>query len=218
MNDLYWSPGGNPGLRNETANSLELTYDMKQSLSSAVKLEFSASTYYNSINDMIQWQPGSYAYWTAANLKKVNTRGLEASASAKYSVKRTSASVDLNYIFTKASTTASDISNDGSIGKQLIYVPYNQGNIILKIRQSDFSAIWITDFTGIRYTTSDNSSFLPAYSISSLSGSYIFRRKSTVFNVNISSENIFNTSYQTIAYFPQPGRSYLIKLIVQITK
>jgi iron complex outermembrane receptor protein len=191
---------------------------MKQSLSSAVLLEFSASTYYNAINDMIQWQPGSYAYWTAANLRKVNTRGLESSASAAYSVNKTSARIDVNYTFTKASTAASEISNDESIGKQLIYVPYNQGNIIIKLQQSDFSAMWITDFNGIRYTTSDNSSSLPAYSLSSLSCGYIFRRKSSLFNVNISAENIFNESYQTIAYFPQPGRSYLIKVIVQITK
>ena len=37
-------------------------------------------------------------------------------------------------------------------------------------------------------------------------------------DINFNVDNLFNVNYQTIAYYPLPGRSYSIKILFQITK
>jgi len=61
MNDLFWAPGGNPSLVNESANMFEFIYEMNQKISSTLLLKFDLSLYLNSINNMIQWRPGEYS-------------------------------------------------------------------------------------------------------------------------------------------------------------
>jgi iron complex outermembrane receptor protein len=218
MNDLFWVPGGNPDLINETANMFEVIYEMDQKISSPVDLKFNLSVYHNSIKDMIQWQPGLYAYWTAGNVKSVNTSGIETSVSFNYSINKVSSILNLGYTYTDARTTGSDIPNDESTGKQLIYVPGNQATASFRFSYLDFYALWISGYTGRRYTTSDNSAWLPGYFLNSVSSGYSFHNKANIFRVSLSVENIFNISYETIAFYPQPGRSYSLRLLIQFNK
>ena len=87
MNDLFWVPGGNPDLKNEYAFIYELTYEMKQKISSPLTLRYDLSIYRNTIKDMIQWHPGEFSYWTADNIQNVNSMGLESSVSLDYTFK-----------------------------------------------------------------------------------------------------------------------------------
>lgn len=218
MNDMFWSPGGNPLLVNESANMFEIIYEMNQKISSPLQLKFDLSLYLNRINDMIQWRPGEYSYWVADNLKSVSTSGLESALSFNYKQNKISSSLNLMYAYTSATTTESDISNDASIGKQLIYVPENQVNATLRFSYLSFYSSWITGLTGRRYTTADNSSYLPAYVINSLSAGYSIDHKANLYNISLTVDNIFNTSYETIAYYPQPGRSFSLKFLIQFVK
>ena len=218
MNDLFWQPGGNPSLENESATTVEIIYEMEQALSPPLNCKFDISVYHNAINDMIQWRPGNYSYWIADNVKNVNTSGLESSASLNYTHNRISSSLNLSYAYTRATTTGSDILNDGSVGKQLIYVPENQANASLRFSYLNLYSSWISGFTGMRYTTADNTSYLPGYILNSFSTGYSLHHKGNSYNINLTADNIFNTSYETISYYPQPGRTYSIKLLVQFLK
>ena len=218
MNDLFWSPGGNPSLVNESANMFEIIYEMNQKISSPLLMKFDLSLYLNRINNMIQWRPGEYSYWVADNLKSVNTSGLESTFVFSYKHNKISSSLNLFYTYTRATTTESDITYDASIGKQLIYVPENQINATFRFSYLNFYSSWITSLTGKRFTTSDNSSDLPAYVINSLTAGYSIDHKANVYNVSLTVDNIFNTSYETIAYYPQPGRSFALKLLIQFVK
>ena len=51
-------------------------------------MKFDLSVFRNNIKDMIQWHPGEYSYWTADNIKSVNTSGLESSFSLNYSLNK----------------------------------------------------------------------------------------------------------------------------------
>ncbi len=218
MNDLFWVPGGNPDLQSESAFTYELTYEMAKQISLPVKAKFDVSVYHNSISNMIQWRPGNYSYWVADNVKNVNTSGIETSTAFEYNANRVESSLRIAYTYTNAKTTGSVVQNDESIGKQLIYVPEHQANGLLRFVFMDCYTEWRTGYTGRRYTTTDNSSYLPGFVLNSVSSGYILHRRSNVFNLGFTVDNLFNITYQTIAYYPQPGRSYSLKLLIQITK
>ena len=218
MNDLFWSPGGNPDLMNEYANMMELMVDFNHRISEKLLFKTDLAIYHNILENMIQWHPGNYSYWVADNIKNVNTSGIESSLSFDYALNEVSTSIKLNYTYTKATTKGSEIQNDESIGKQLIYVPEHQANAIISFNYSGFNAFLLSDFTGRRYTTVDNSHWLPGYFLNSLSTGYVIHHKSDLYSINLTVDNLFNTSYQTIAYYPQPGRSYSLKLLIQFSK
>lgn len=218
MNDLFWAPGGNPSLVNESANMFEFIYEMNHNISPPLLLKFDLSFYLNRINNMIQWRPGNYAYWVADNVKNVTTSGLESALSFSYNLNKVSSSLNLTYTYSKATTTDSDITNDGSVGKQLIYVPENQANATLRFSYLNFYSDWISGLTGKRFTAVDNTSYLPGYVINSLTAGYAINHRNNKYNVGLTVDNIFNANYETMAYYPQPGRSFSLKLLIQFVK
>jgi iron complex outermembrane receptor protein len=72
LNDLYWLDGGNPDLKPETALQGEignvLTYKNWQ---------LTITGYYASIQDMIQWLPGTTTFWNPLNINEARTYGIE---------------------------------------------------------------------------------------------------------------------------------------------
>jgi vitamin B12 transporter len=218
MNDLFWNPGGNPDLKNEYAMMYELSYEMNQQISGPLSLKYNISFFRYNIEDMIQWHPGEYTYWTADNIARVNSTGAESSVSLNYLLNNINASLRAGYSYTRAIASRSDIENDMAAGKQLLYVPENNANAILKVAYRNIYSSWTASMTGKRYITVDNSNYLPDYSINSLCAGIKFVMKNTSVDVNFDIDNIFNVYYQSIAYYPLPGRSFLLKVLVQIVK
>ncbi len=218
MNDLFWIPGGNPGLRNEFAYIYELSYVMKQQLFSSFSMNYDLTLYRNKIKDMIQWHPGEFSFWTADNIQSVNSAGLESSVSVDYSGDPLTAKFKAGYSFTRATNKSSIYNNDAVKGKQLIYIPENQANAKLSLMYRNIYASWTANMIGKRFTTVDNSSFLPGYFINSVSSGIKMNIKGISFDTNLTIDNIFNINYQTIAYYPLPGRYYSIKILIEIVK
>lgn len=218
MNDMFWLPGGNPDLKNEYAFIYELTYEMIHKTLTHLTFSYDLSVFRNSIKDMIQWRPGQYSVWSADNIQNVNTTGIESSLSVGY--KRNNLTTDLKagYSFTKAVEETTDESTNQTRGNQLMYIPENQLNISLRFGYGNFHTTFLSDFTGKRYITVDNSKYLPGYSISSVSTGIVFKLKQTLFDLNFDIDNLFGVNYQTIAYYPMPGRAYELKLLIQIVK
>jgi iron complex outermembrane receptor protein len=218
MNDMFWVPGGNPELKNEYAFIYELIYEMNQKISDQFNFKYDLSIFSNTIKDMIQWHPGEYSYWTADNIQNVNSTGVESSASLYYVLNNLNASLNAGYSFTKAIAGGSKIENDVSVGKQLMYIPENQANFLFRIGYSNLYSSWVADFMGKRYITVDNSKYLPGYFINNLITGIKLPLKCSSIDLNFSIDNLFNVNYQSIAYYPLPGRSYFIKIFVQLVK
>jgi outer membrane cobalamin receptor len=218
MNDMYWVPGGNPDLKNEYAYIYELTGEMNQKITDPLGMKFNLSLFRNDINDMIQWHPGEYSYWTADNIKSVNSSGLESSFSLNYSANKLKAGLNANYSFTRATIAASNISNDEAVGRQLIYVPANKANCSFLMNYGVFYSSWNIMMTGRRYLSVDNSDYLPCYMLNNLITGLRVNLKANTVDLNFAVDNLFDINYQTIAYYPLPGRSYSLKLLIQILK
>jgi outer membrane cobalamin receptor len=167
---------------------------------------------------MIQWRPGQYSVWTADNIQNVNTTGVESSFSVGYKLNNLTTDFKAAYSFTKAIEETSDESTNQTKGNQLMYIPQNQLNISLRFGYGKFYSTFLSNMTGKRYITVDNSRYLPGYSISSVSTGIKFKLKQTLLDINFDIDNLFGVNYQTIAYYPMPGRSYSLKLLIQIAK
>jgi vitamin B12 transporter len=218
MNDMFWTPGGNPDLRNEHALMYELTYEMKPEFAGPLTFAYDFSVFRNDIKDMIQWHVGENTYWTADNIQNVITAGFESGASLKYTGDILKSSLNAGYSFTRAVERVASAKNNLIDGKQLIYVPENQANVSIMLIYKSFYSSFITNFTGKRYTESDNSKFLNGYVTNSVSTGLKIGRKHSSADLNLSIENLLNMDYQLMAYYPLPGRTYLLKLAVQIAK
>lgn len=191
---------------------------MNQTISPPLTLKYDMSVFRNEIRDMIQWHPGEFSFWTADNIQNVNSIGLESTVNLDYNVNDLKAGFILNYSFTKATTESQAGNNDISKGRQLIYIPENQANISFKFSMKRFYSLWLANLTGRRYITVDNSDFLPGYFLNNIVAGIKLNLRGNYLDMNLTIDNAFNVNYQSIAHYPLPGRSYLLKVSLQIVK
>jgi iron complex outermembrane receptor protein len=208
FNDRFWNPGGNRDLENEYAYSFEAGYKLDHTTGSALSFGSEINYFNNYIRNMIQWYPQTEFIWVTGNIGSANTSGIEASASLKYNPGSFSLNLNAGYSYTRAK----DISAEEISDKQLIYIPLHKANGTLQVSYRNLSSSWITSLTGRTYTTPDNSSYLDNYLVNSVSGGYKLNFNEHSADIRLKIENIFNVSYQTIAYYPQPGRTYFLVL------
>jgi len=208
INDRFWNPGGNRDLENEYAYSFEAGYKLDHTTGSSLSFGSEINYFNNYIRNMIQWYPQTEFIWVTGNIGSANTSGIEASASLKYNPGSFSLNLNAGYSYTRAK----DMSSEEISLKQLIYIPEHKANGTLQVSYRNLYSSWITSITGRTYTTSDNSSYLDNYLINSVSGGYKLSFNEHFADIRLKVENIFNVAYQTIVYYPQPGRTYFLVL------
>jgi vitamin B12 transporter len=212
MNDLYWNPGGNTSLRNEYSYTGELAFDMKAKLSDRFEALPSVTLFSSKIKDMILWLPGEFSYWVPGNFADVRTSGVETTLATVYKTGSIILKLRIQYSLTFARSAGNP--SDGQ-EKQLIYVPYNQLNSSFSLESGIFFTSFVTDLTGRRFTDAANTSVLPAYTVSNLTSGIRLGRGSNRFSICAKSQNIFSAKYQSIAWYPMPGRSVTLSVIYQ---
>jgi iron complex outermembrane receptor protein len=206
LNDRFWNPGGNPDLLNEYAYSFEAGYKLDNRIGESFKVASELNYFNNYIRNMIHWYPETEYIWVAGNIGSANTSGIESSVSVSYITHKLSLVLNAGYSL----TNARDVSNSAASDKQMIYIPRHQANGALQIAYNNFYSMWMTNYTGRTYTTADNTGSLNDYAINTLSGGYRLSFKESHADIRLKIDNLFNVSYQTISFFPQPGRSYFL--------
>ncbi len=214
LNDLYWIPGGNADLLPEVGYSFDINFNFIKNFKNS-KMTNSLSVYSSLIDNWIVWRPSESIYWTAQNIKKVFSRGLEYSFDLKGVYKKIEYQFITNYAFTKTTNQKSDLQEDKSISKQLIYIPKNTFGIFATLLYQKFYIRTNINYIGKRYTTSsnyENRHTLPAYSICNISvgKDYLFKNKKI--NLTFKVNNLLNKQYQAILYRAMPGRNYSLML------
>lgn len=218
LNDMFWSPGGNPDLTKETGYISEVSWEMTNFLLGSIQIKNDFSFFRNHIMNMIQWRPGESYYWEASNVGNIVTSGFEAEICAKFDIHGFKASLNTGYAFTKATVTGEYISNPDLSGNQLIYIPEHQINAILRLNWQHFYSAFSSLYTGKRFLTPDNSQYLPHFSVSDLTIGTKINRGNISIDLDFIIENLFDASYQNIAYYPMPGRSFLLSTRFQFKK
>lgn len=207
LNDRYWNPGGNPDLRNEYAYSWELGYKWDHKITQYASAGLEAGWFKNYIRDMIQWRPSDLPYWIADNIERVNTFGFESSVFLRYSANDFQLRIASDYSNVKAVSLNSETQ-----GKQLIYVPRNQLKSSARLSFKNIYSVWITDLTGRIFTAADNSDYIRGYTLNNIAAGLKYDFSRILLDASLRIDNIFNVSYETIKYYPQPGRSFLLTM------
>lgn len=208
LNDLYWVPGGNSDLKPEEGYSstvgISYNYPKKENFTFTTSLD----GFVSKIDDWIIWRPSEFRYWTADNIKKVYSRGIEYTLSTNYRWQKIELALQGNYAYTKTTNEEKLYNGDESAGKQLIYIPEHKANFLLGGKINTFYINYTYSFTGQRFTTSNNEETrhtLPAYALNAVSFGKIFHTERFNIDAQFKLNNIFNISYQSILYRPMPG-------------
>jgi outer membrane receptor protein involved in Fe transport len=213
LDDLYWVPGGNRNLKNETGFSWEGGVAFKTGIKT-FRFGFDATYFQSEIDNWIIWLPQANV-WIPQNKRAVSSKGIETKLEASFTTGKLLFTLNGAYTWVSSKVTQGSTANDASVGNQLIYVPLHQAKAHLSVHFAKLFLLYGHQYTGFRYTTSDNKNSLPAYQISYVTLGYEYALKKHTMGINFTVDNLFNTAYQTIAWRPMPGRSFLINLSYQ---
>lgn len=206
LNDLHWSPGGNPNLLPESGYATDISATF-----SKFGLEATATAFASWIDNWIIWQPSEFRYWTATNMRKVFSRGMELNVKYNKRFGQFGVSINANYAYTRTSSMKPQTDDDLSVGKQLIYIPIHKANLFLEGSYKWFKVAYWYSFTGERFTTSSNDNFrhtLPQYGLHNVSLSGSWRG----FEASLKIENLFDKDYQAILWRAMPKKNFQITL------
>jgi iron complex outermembrane receptor protein len=209
MNDKYWIPGGNPDLKPENSWNFEIGASFGFMKTKYSKSDFHVNFYSNFINDFIQWVPGEANIWSPYNLSKVWSRGVEITSKSDWTLYGFSGYFTFGYNYSP-STYQGGVENTGD---QLIYTPLHKISEVFYVSKEKYFALISYSYTSLRYVVSDNSKSLPGYSLLNMQTGYNFILKKSKFRIQFEINNLLNTEYQSAQYYPEPGRSYAIKLL-----
>jgi iron complex outermembrane receptor protein len=208
--DLYWKPFGNPNLKNETGLSFEQELSVKHTFKN-IHTSLKLSHYIRQTNNWISWFGGTY--FTPKNIGNVQSKGLE----TKLTLQNTPSPNKIIYTFdlyTNYNTSSFKNNNVNNVnGYQLAYMPLYQGTFFTQFKYKKVALLYAIAYTGYRFTTNDESNYLPAYT---QHNAMLMFEQNVHHSLSVSINNILNASYQTIKGYAMPGRllglNYTFKL------
>ena len=202
LNDLYWVPGGNEKLSPENGICSEASFGLNFK-----KSQFILTGFYNDIQHWIQWVPGNN-YWSPQNIDNVISKGISAQFIWNKNIGNVQLFANLQAQFTETSRKQ----------MQLIYSPQLSANQNIGIEYKGFDASFQTHYTGKSYITTDNTAALPGYFVSNIQLSKTISKPKFALNVFFNINNLFNTTYQVMAWRAMPLRWFQIGLRLTISK
>ncbi len=217
FNDLYWQDAfakGNPGLEAETAWGGELGAGFNKKMN-RLNLETGLTAFSSHVKNWILWAP-SGNLWSPENKRTVWARGVEGSVVARHDRVEQDFSLSGHVHWSLTRSTVEKIYNEDDpalLGKQLIYTPVSNGRAGLSVFFKKNQLSYRHQFTGKRYTTTDNreGDALDAFQTGSLALGRSFRFSGVAAHFQFSIFNLWNAEYQPIAARPMPGRHFRLE-------
>ncbi len=216
MNDRYWVPGGNPDLLPESSWNIQAGAAYVYQKGENVQSKITVDVYSLVIDNLIQWVPGTSVIWSPQNVQKVWSRGVEISSKTDFKFNGIKGYFRLGYNYspsTNRDTTSygADIQN-----KQLIYIPLHKVTETFYMGKGKYYAMVSYSLTGKRFVQSDNEKFLPAYALLDIYTGANFKTTKSNFRLQAEIRNLMNRTYQSVLYYPEPGISFSINLLISI--
>lgn len=216
FNELYWkdaAASGNADLKNELGYSNEIAFFGDMS-----KLNYRVNMFNSSIQNRIYWLPINNV-WTSENQQKVLSRGIEVKCNYQIEYLKIKVKIGGMYSYTKSTIVGINSDEDVQIlHKQLVFTPEHIANASLNLEWKSLKVSANQTFTGKRYTSSDNISFQPYYTLTDIHFQYKLKSKKNFFTLGISANNVFNSQYQVMPNYPSMGRNYECSLQYQFNQ
>ena len=210
LNDLYFLPGGNPDLKNETGVQYEAGLSFAVGRDAIYTLSGSASWYDQRIDDWILWLPTTKGFFSPVNIKEVHAYGVEVRADLTVMLARgLKLDLDGTFSWSPSINVGEPMSPaDQSVGKQLPYEPEFSGTATGRLAWRSWGLLWQFCYYSERYTMSSNditlTGRLTPYVMNNLSleKGFAFRRADLSLKATIN--NLFNEEYLSVLSRPMP--------------
>jgi len=217
LNDLYWMPGGNSTLLPETATGGETSWSFSSATAQGLRTTLDLTLHASKVDNLIQWLPGERGIWSAENVRSVNVTGAEARAGTELTVSEWKIKGYVNYGLTRSAIAVSDIPNDRSEGSQLVYSPLHHLNVNIDAGWRILSGGITAVAESRRYTTSDNSEWLPATFLADMYLGTSIKAGMTVIRADLRISNILNTGSESVRNYPMPLRAFNLRLTLTLS-
>ncbi|MDB5034314.1 MAG: Iron complex outerrane recepter protein [Chlorobi bacterium] len=199
--EQYYLNYGNANLRPERSMSGDLgaTYEVGETFA------LESSFFMIATRDQIVSVPRSPVSWSAANVERVLSRGLELGGSGTLF----DGMLGLRASYTL--TRAEDRSGGTVDGKLLVYAPEELTNGIVDLRLGRYGIGAAWQYVGHRFTlpANDPGSALPRYGLLAANISARWIIGGVGVKARLECSNMFDTEYQVVRNYPMPGRTFL---------
>ncbi len=210
LNDLYFLPGGNTDLKNESGFQYEAGLSFAVGKEGIYTLSGSASWYDQHIDDWILWLPTAKGFFSPVNIKKVHAYGVEAQADlAVVLAKELKLGLNGTFSWAPSINEGEPMSPaDQSVGKQLPYEPEFSATVTGRLTYKSWGLLYQFCYYSQRYTMSSNditlTGSLTPYLMNnvSLEKGFAFRWADLTLKGTIN--NLFNEEYLSILSRPMP--------------
>ena len=207
LNDLYWYPGGNPDLLPENGRTVDLAVKCGFQ-KGPFKFDLRTGGYFSNVKNWIQWMPTSYRFWVPENVAKVYARGIENHLDAAFVKGDWKVTLSGNHVYTVTTDESEKAHQQGTNGKQLIYIPRHHANFFLNTQWRTWNLSYTVEVTGRRSTSYNEQEFfaydLPAYVLHHVA----LGKQLKKFRIELRCNNLTNKSYQNVIWRAMPGRSF----------
>jgi iron complex outermembrane receptor protein len=212
LNDRYWLQGGNKALLPERSHNIEtgIVYKANQDIFSS-ETEFTG--FYNDVQNWIAWIPVEN-FWSAQNIKRVKIRGVEVVQKSTWALNNLLLKFNISYAFSRS--TNEESPHHDELGKQLVYMPVHSGFLASEINYRGWFLNPLLNYTGQRFTTSENANRLPSYLLLDVFLGKSFSWKPFGLSAFMRINNITNKIYNNYEFRAMPGRNYLISIRIDV--
>ncbi len=206
FNELYYTGYGNPALKAEDAWLTGLGAEWKRAFAGGWRSCVKLDGFYNILKDKIASAPteADPNIWLPYNIGRVEAKGLDAQVALRYSAGGWEAGFSAGYSLQDALDRT-----EGSInrGRQIDYVPKHSVSLGADAAYRGWGLR--LNWAG-RSGRRDSYGELPAWSTLDLLAHKSFRiGRVGLIDLSVNAKNLGDTRYETVRYYPMPGRSLL---------
>jgi vitamin B12 transporter len=218
FDDLYYTNIGNPDLKPEFAKQYNIGITAETHMNKIIQnITFTADAYVNDVKDKIIAVPGFNLFqWSTENREKVKIKGLDAVLQLHFKeFKSIKISSNISYTFQQALDLSDVIST--LYKTQLPYTPIHSGNANINIAYKKSNLSYTILASSGRYRRGDAvpENLIQGWSSHDLSFAYTLKEN---YKIIAEANNIFNTQYEIIKYYPMPRFNYRISIIANFKK
>ncbi|AYA38410.1 TonB-dependent receptor [Hymenobacter oligotrophus] len=212
LNERYWGGVERQELLPETGVGYEggLHYEALLGTQLPVALQADLTAYSLLVDNWVEWIEAPTL--APRNVRRVRSRGLEASTQAQLHLGRYWLSATAAYAYTQARKVSGYAADLDPIGNQLRYVPLHSASVGTQHAWRNWQLTLNGVFTGYRYTTASADDYLPGYALLHASAGRTMHLGRYTLTGLVQGYNLTNKSYQNYAGRAMPGRSALLSL------
>ncbi len=214
MNDRYWMPGGNPELKPEDSWNIEAGVGVQLHTGETYQSKLNLNIYSLFVDNLIQWVPGNSGIWSAANVQKVWSRGMELSSKTDFKFAGFKGYFKFAYNYTPSTYRNVSPDENEMRNKQLIYIPLHKVNETFYFSRGAFYSMFSYTLTGKRYVQSDNTKSLPSFALLDVFAGTSMHTHKLKLRFQAGVQNLLNVNFQSVLFYPEPGISFSASVLI----